>query len=312
MPGMDGYAVIAAIQQLPACRDIPFIFLTARASREEQRRGMELGADDYITKPFTEHEILQAIAARLRRQRPLRERVERLLDERRHEIGASWSHELMTPLTGVMGGLELIEAEADTIGPGELRELLQLIRSGAERQHALSRKLVRYFELERMKAAPSEPGDLAEIGQAVVAAVAQAGARCGRSADVRAGGVPAMARIDQSHLVEAVAELVENACGFSAAGRPVRVLGARHGAIYRIEVTDEGPGLSAENCAAVGPFVQFNRERLEQQGLGLGLTIARSVAEIAGGRLELRPGPEGRGLCAVLELPCADEGNAPR
>lgn len=68
LPGLDGYGVIAAIQQLPACRDIPFIFLTARAGRDDLRRGMSLGADDYITKPFTQRDILDAIAARLRRQ----------------------------------------------------------------------------------------------------------------------------------------------------------------------------------------------------------------------------------------------------
>jgi CheY-like chemotaxis protein len=68
LPGLDGYGVIAAIQQLPACRDIPFIFLTARAGHDDLRRGMSLGADDYITKPFTQRDILDAIDARLRRQ----------------------------------------------------------------------------------------------------------------------------------------------------------------------------------------------------------------------------------------------------
>jgi len=68
MPGMNGYEVVAAIQQLPHCRDIPFIFLTAMADRAAQRRGMELGADDYLTKPCSERELLEAIAARVRRQ----------------------------------------------------------------------------------------------------------------------------------------------------------------------------------------------------------------------------------------------------
>lgn len=62
LPGLDGFQVITAIQQLPAGTEIPFILLTARAERESQRRGMALGTDDYITKPFTEREIIAAIA----------------------------------------------------------------------------------------------------------------------------------------------------------------------------------------------------------------------------------------------------------
>ena len=49
MPGLNGHQVITAVRELPQCRDIPFIFLTARADRMDQRQGMALGADDYIT-----------------------------------------------------------------------------------------------------------------------------------------------------------------------------------------------------------------------------------------------------------------------
>jgi two-component system sensor histidine kinase/response regulator len=83
---------------------------------------MALGADDYITKPFTERAMVEAISAQVRRQQPLRERLQQLLAERSMVIGANWSHELMTPLNGVLGGLEMIEEEADNIQPGELKE----------------------------------------------------------------------------------------------------------------------------------------------------------------------------------------------
>ena len=135
LPGLDGFEVLAALRRTDATRDIPFIFLTARTERTDQRQGMTLGADDYITKPFTEREILDAIAARVRRQEPLRTRVATLLADREREIHAPWSHELLTPLNGVLGALDLIESEADTITPPELRELLGLIRAGADRQH---------------------------------------------------------------------------------------------------------------------------------------------------------------------------------
>ncbi|MBS1645032.1 MAG: response regulator [Bacteroidetes bacterium] len=65
MPELDGYGVIHLLQKQEATRDIPFIFLTAKTERTEIRKGMELGADDYITKPFEGAELLNAIETRL-------------------------------------------------------------------------------------------------------------------------------------------------------------------------------------------------------------------------------------------------------
>lgn len=304
MPGMDGYGVLAALREHPRCRDIPFIFLTALADRAALRRGMTLGADDYITKPFTEREILDAIAARVQRQRPLRERLEALLAERQREAGAAWSHELMTPLNGVLGGLQLIEAEADAIKPEELKDLLALIREGAERQQRLSRQLVLYFELVQLKSAPPNPARLGcEAGSCVAAGATEAAARFRREADVTVKCDDARLPLAATHLSAAVAELTGNALCFSSPGQRVTVTGTDTTGRYTIAVTDQGPGLTAEQCRTFGPFVQFGRAKREQQGLGLGLASAQLVAELAGGRLTLEPGPDGRGLRAVMDLP---------
>ncbi len=67
MPGMDGYQVLEALQQNPRTAGIPFIFLSAKADKSDVRKGMNLGADDYLTKPFEEHELLEAITSRLRK-----------------------------------------------------------------------------------------------------------------------------------------------------------------------------------------------------------------------------------------------------
>lgn len=303
MPGMDGDEVIVAVRQPPQCRDIPFIFLTALAGRADQRLGMTLGADDYITKPFTERDIIEAIAARSRRQQSLRERIEQLVTAHRSEIDANWSHELMTPLNSILGGLELAEAEGGAIEPGELMKLLRLIRTGAERQLALSRKLVLYYELERLKAAasPARPAHC-EAGEAMVAGAAQAAQTVQRTADLTVHAAAGLVPVAEAHLLAAVAEIVGNALRFSHPGQPVTVTGTREGPRYRIEITDQGPGMTAEQRVDVDAFKQFDRKKVEQQGLGLGLAIARSVAEIADGQLRLEPGPGGRGLHVTFDL----------
>ncbi|HEU4575274.1 MAG TPA: response regulator [Chitinophagaceae bacterium] len=67
MPVLDGYGVLHLLHQNPELRNTPFIFLTAKSERNEMRKGMELGADDYITKPFDETELLHAIESRFRK-----------------------------------------------------------------------------------------------------------------------------------------------------------------------------------------------------------------------------------------------------
>jgi DNA-binding NarL/FixJ family response regulator len=68
MPGLDGYAVLASLRAEPATARIPFIFLTARGERPDVRTGMNLGADDYLTKPIAKADLLDAIHARIKRQ----------------------------------------------------------------------------------------------------------------------------------------------------------------------------------------------------------------------------------------------------
>lgn len=67
MPGLDGYQVLEALQKDRKTAGIPFVFLSAKADKSDVRKGMNLGADDYLTKPFEEHELLEAITSRLRR-----------------------------------------------------------------------------------------------------------------------------------------------------------------------------------------------------------------------------------------------------
>ncbi|WP_027402961.1 response regulator [Aphanizomenon flos-aquae] len=67
MPELSGYEVLTELRRDPKLADIPFIFLTAKAERNDFRQSMNLGADDYITKPFQPREILEAVNARLKR-----------------------------------------------------------------------------------------------------------------------------------------------------------------------------------------------------------------------------------------------------
>src|SRR5471030_1618817 len=68
MPELDGYGVLFLLGKNPDTATIPFIFLTAKAERVDFRKGMEMGADDYLTKPFDDMELLNAIESRLKKK----------------------------------------------------------------------------------------------------------------------------------------------------------------------------------------------------------------------------------------------------
>lgn len=90
MPVLDGYGVLHMLNKNEELREIPFIFLTAKTERMDFRKGMEMGADDYITKPFTEVELLNAIEQRLRKVDLLRKKYslnQEGMKELLHDIG---------------------------------------------------------------------------------------------------------------------------------------------------------------------------------------------------------------------------------
>lgn len=80
MPVLDGYGVIHLLSKNPETASIPFIFLTAKSERGDFRKGMEMGADDYITKPFDDVELLRAVESRLKRSEMLRAEFSKNVD----------------------------------------------------------------------------------------------------------------------------------------------------------------------------------------------------------------------------------------
>lgn len=81
MPDLDGYGVLYMLNKHPATSAIPFIFLTAKADRVDLRKGMEMGADDYLTKPFDDMELLNAIESRLKKKETQQNFYSKSLDQ---------------------------------------------------------------------------------------------------------------------------------------------------------------------------------------------------------------------------------------
>lgn len=95
MPVLDGYGVLHTINKNEALKNIPFIFLTAKSEHNDFRKGMELGADDYITKPFSGTELLNAVDIRLKKADKLKEGMDSGKGEMQHLIQNSFGKEVI-------------------------------------------------------------------------------------------------------------------------------------------------------------------------------------------------------------------------
>jgi CRP/FNR family transcriptional regulator, cyclic AMP receptor protein len=99
MPVLDGYGVLHLLNKNPALAGIPFIFLTAKAERSDLRKGMEMGADDYVTKPFDDIELLNAVESRLKRAALL---------TRDYPVNAAGMQQMLNEFSGRNGLQDLI------------------------------------------------------------------------------------------------------------------------------------------------------------------------------------------------------------
>jgi anti-anti-sigma factor len=99
MPELDGYDVLVTLRQDPSTLKIPFIFLSAKATTADFRKGMSLGADDYLTKPFTPSELREAISIRLQKQHLMMARYSEELERGMGSRPATSSYQVVDPAT---------------------------------------------------------------------------------------------------------------------------------------------------------------------------------------------------------------------
>ena len=307
MKGMDGYDTLAALRTDKATANIPFVLMTGRADLKGMRLGMSLGADDYLPKPFRLHELVDVVRTRIGKQQAIRQEAESRLSELRSNISMMLPHELLTPLTGIIGMAEMIVNEAGSLTPAELREFGTDIKLSGVRLHRLIMNFLVYAQIEMMTIQPERVRLLREVNPIPVGGTVENTARrktqdVGRAADLQLdlqGGEVAMS---ESNLAKIVEELVDNACKFSSVGKTVVVRTLTDGSWTEINVTDQGRGMKPEHVANIGAYVQFERRIHEQQGSGLGLAIVSRLAELHGGQITITSQPD-MGTTVTVHLP---------
>lgn len=296
MPDITGYEVLKTIRKDRPTTAIPFIFLTAKIERSDQRSGMELGADDFLTKPFTQRELLSAIETQLKKRTTIAEEYETTLHLLRENIIYALPHELRTPLSHILGYAEMLKMDAATISPSAIEEMANSILKGGSRLQRLIENYLVYAQIEIMSGNKSEIEGLhnhvIKDASTVIATTSKRIAEgYGRIEDLFLELSPAAIHISAENFTKVVEELVDNAFKFSAPGTKIQVKSLKQQHQYYIGIRDYGHGMNEDQLQRLGPYMQFDRAFYEQQGLGLGFVIAKRLIELHGGKIEAKSVP---------------------
>lgn len=285
MPEMDGYELLEALRNNQETRLIPVILVTAMAEHNDIRTGMNMGADDYLIKPFTRQELLNTIRIRLQKAVFLSEKRQSDLQELRLQLIKYLPHELNTPLNGIIGIGQILRDYTDSLSKEEIADFGTNIYDSGMRLYRLIQNYLLYSELvirheNFASAEPLEnPGDLC---QSILMNIAHRHKRMNDS-EIEVAACDVL--IGFKEFSKVLEELIHNAFKFSAPGSKVKLKCGPYEKQFRLIIEDEGQGMSAEELHKIGAYVQFNRTLYEQQGSGMGLSIAKMIVEMYGGEL---------------------------
>lgn len=313
MPGMDGYGLLRKLQLNESTSTIPFIFLTAKTDPLQVRDGMELGADDYLTKPVSRADLLATVRTRLWKHRQQNEQFEHEVEAARQEVARRLPHELLTPITGLLSASQLLETADEKFSLSAIHELGRVTRLATRRLHRMVQRFMLYAELQAAsnnhEAQARLRGTTCIPATAWVSSLAeQISRQFSRPQDLSLNLEDVTLVIDPDHFAEIVIQLVHNAFKFSNQGSVVQVqLNLLPPEICQLTVRDLGRGMTPEHIHQVAAFRQFDQSLWAESGTGLGLALVRHIATLYLGDLTIQSEP-GHGTQAIVRLPNGQSG----
>ncbi|MBD2462664.1 response regulator [Oscillatoria sp. FACHB-1407] len=301
MPELDGLSVLQQSREDATTALIPFIFLTAKGTWYEVRQGMNLGADDYLTKPFKQTDLLQAIAVRLSKREAiinLQEKIEQLEQANllKEQFLETASDELRVPITNIKIAVQMLY-EAPT--RERQKQYFELLQAECNREINLLNNLLDLHKLETN----TRPFRLESISfQKWIPTITEAFQKQlkTRQQTLQVTVSPYLPKLmfDGADLQSIVGELLNNACKYTAPQGNI-VLEVYRNPLPPISGISSSPlttivvSNQAELSAEVIPqlFDQFYRvpggDRWKQGGSGLGLALVKKLIERVGGTIHI-------------------------
>lgn len=307
MPGMNGYEVCRRLKEDERTRFVPVVMITALKDLEDKIRGIEVGADDFITKPFNKQELMTRVRSLLKIKRlhdELAESYRDLQDLQRTKENLTQMivHDLKNPLTGIMANLEIVAMEEEL----DSRECLE----AAQRSCSLLFNMI----MDLLDISRSEEGKLAldldtfslpEIVRPNVLLAETLARMDGKAIFMSIPEETPVVSGDRNLLHRVIANLLNNAIKHTGRGGHILfgVESVENG-FLKAYVEDTGRGIPPESREKI--FEKFGQlEAGKRAGVGLGLTFCKMVVEAHEGRIWV-DSREGVGNRFYFTLPTAN------
>lgn len=327
MPVMDGFEACGKLKKNPRTRDIPVIFVTAKASEADETEGFSLGAVDYISKPINEPIVLARVKTHIelhgyrksleslinQRTRALNETLKELAKSNKikDEFLATISHELRTPLNGINGMLHLF---LDTELSQEQAQLLDVSQQSADDlSHLVENILVLTEAVSGSIALNPRSVELRPFIETLITKLLPSANL--KKLDLQASildNVPQKLEFDPKSVSRIINHLINNAIKFTDSGSVTLKVTLKEATEattgsqckLEIEVNDTGIGISQDKQDSIFSLFQQGESDFNRRfgGLGIGLPICQSLIESMEGELSFTSTP-GKGTTFIATIP---------
>jgi signal transduction histidine kinase len=317
MPRMNGFELCLRLKKDPATRLLPVIMVTALNALEDKVQALEIGADDFLSKPINRLELLAKMRSVLR-TKALHDQVEHTrgelerknqellrLEHLKDSLMQMIVHDLKNPLTGIMGNIELLLRRGDACDPDKLRNLLLKSRDSSNRLLKMIMDLLDISKLEEEKMELKwTTFDLGELVSESLRELRGATEVESKTLLYSQEGKRFEVEADRELIRRVLGNLLSNALKHTPGGSEIRVEIEPGSDGLAVSVVDQGEGIPVEYHAKI--FEKFGQVDVKKSGhkadRGLGLTFCKMVVEAHGGSIGVKSAT-GRGSIFTFRLP---------
>ncbi len=289
MPEMDGYEVLIRLKSKPSTAQIPVIFLSAKTETADEEKGLNLGALDYITKPFSPAIVLARVKTQLtlyNQSRALERSYLNLqkLEELRDNLVHMLVHDMRTPLSVMRMSLGMLKDEiADELN-NENRLDLENALTGTEKLVEMVNDLL---DISRMEAGKMPlnlvSNDVVKIARQAMLRISKLAEKINISLDI--AEEQTIAICDPEIIDRVISNLLHNALKFTPEGGSVSVSIAKLETGVEVAITDSGPGIPEKFQQQIFEKFGQTEEARKHTSSGLGLTFSKMAVENHGGEI---------------------------